>query len=115
MILANLLSRVFGSVVAARNRYWDKTKRTTHVSVPVISIGNLSVGGTGKTPLVLWAAKRLLAKGGKPAVVSRGYRGTAGRGPVVVSDGNGPLVSARVSGDEPALISSALPGLIVVV
>ena len=115
MILANLLSRVYGSVIAARNRYWDAPQHVQHVDVPVISIGNLTVGGTGKTPLVLWAAKRLLAAGGKPAVVSRGYRGRAGRGPVVVSDGSGPLVRADVSGDEPALISSALPGLIVVV
>jgi tetraacyldisaccharide 4'-kinase len=81
----------------------------------VISVGNLAVGGTGKTPLVAWIARRLRADGLVPAVVSRGYGGTAGPGPLVVSTGEGPRVNARTCGDEPHLLARSLKGVIVVV
>ncbi|RKX60296.1 MAG: tetraacyldisaccharide 4'-kinase, partial [Thermodesulfobacteriota bacterium] len=66
---------------------------TRRLSCPVISIGNLSLGGTGKTPHVLAVANWLKSRGISPAVVSRGYGGRAGRGPLVVSDGTSVLVS----------------------
>lgn len=72
--------------------------------VPVIVVGNLSVGGTGKTPVVIALARHLLDCGLKPAVISRGYGGTVGRGPERVEAQADP---ARV-GDEPALIASVL-------
>ena len=80
-----------------------------------MSVGNLAVGGTGKTPLVAWIARRLRAQGLVPAVVSRGYGGTAGPGPLVVSTGEGPRVNARTCGDEPHLLARSLKGVIVVV
>jgi tetraacyldisaccharide 4'-kinase len=83
--------------------------------VPVISIGNLSAGGTGKTPLVAWIARHLQAAGLAPAVVSRGYGGKAGPGPLVVSTGQGPRVNARTCGDEPHLLARSLKGVIVIV
>ena len=81
----------------------------------MVSVGNLTVGGTGKTPIVAWLAGRMLADGRTPAVVSRGYGGTAGRGPLRVSDGSGPSCPAAVSGDEPYMLARSVPGAIVVV
>jgi len=73
------LSLVYGS--AARLRAWLykcgwlKQKRLNR---PVISVGNITVGGTGKTPMVIWLAERLLAQGKRVAILSRGYRGSDG-------------------------------------
>jgi tetraacyldisaccharide 4'-kinase len=65
--------------------------------------------------MVAWLVRALQAEGHVPAIVSRGYRGRAGRGPVIVSRGAGPLVTAQVAGDEPFLLARSLPGAIVVV
>ncbi len=64
---------LYGQVVAARNRRFDAGMRVTDVGVPVISIGNITVGGTGKTPMVQWAVQQLQAAGGTPAIAMRGY------------------------------------------
>lgn len=79
--------------------------------VPVISVGNLATGGTGKTPLVIWLAGRLRALGLKPAVVSRGYGGSNRDAFLLVSDGTSeiPLHGPTVVGDEPYLIACRLP------
>jgi tetraacyldisaccharide 4'-kinase len=72
-------SLLYGAVVAIRTALYAggffKRKR---LKTPVISVGNLTVGGTGKTPLVIWLANRLLQQGKRVAILSRGYRGTAG-------------------------------------
>jgi tetraacyldisaccharide 4'-kinase len=101
--------------VRLRNAWYDRPGAATRASIPVISVGNLSVGGTGKTPLVAWIAQRLRGDGLVPAVVSRGYGGTAGAGPLVVSTGEGPRVNARTCGDEPHLLARSLKGVIVIV
>lgn len=79
--------------------------------VPVISIGNIVTGGSGKTPLAIWLAGRLFSQGLKPAVVSRGYGGTNKQKYLIVSDGTGgrPIHDASVVGDEPYLIACRLP------
>ena len=77
--------------------------------LPVISVGNLTQGGTGKTPLTLYLASLLLEKGFRPAVVLRGYGGTVGPGPVLVKPGDDPALV----GDE-ALTYAGVPGLLVV-
>jgi tetraacyldisaccharide 4'-kinase len=105
----------FAAVVRLRNAWYDRPGATRRASVPVISVGNLAVGGTGKTPLVAWIARRIKADGLFPAVVSRGYGGSAGPGPLVVSTGEGPRVNARTCGDEPHLLARSLKGVIVVV
>ena len=80
----------------------------------VISIGNITTGGTGKTPAVIYLAKTLIKRGKKVAVLSRGYgRKTAGT--QLVTDGKTPALDWRNFGDEPTLISKALSGVPVVV
>jgi tetraacyldisaccharide 4'-kinase len=66
--------------VRLRNLAFDTNMRATRkLSAPVISVGNLSVGGTGKTPLVAWVIKAILAQNAKPGIVSRGYRRVEGQ------------------------------------
>jgi tetraacyldisaccharide 4'-kinase len=113
--LLSIPEAAYGGLVRMRNAWYDRPGATRRASVPVISVGNLAVGGTGKTPLVAWIARRVRALGPVPAVVSRGYGGTAGLGPLVVSNGEGPRVNARACGDEPHLLARSLPGTIVVV
>ncbi len=67
---------LYGVVVAIRGKLYDwEIFRSTEFSVPVLSVGNLSVGGTGKTPVAAWLAGRFLEKGAAPAIVLRGYGG----------------------------------------
>lgn len=110
-----LPAAVYGAAIRGRNAWYDRRTHVRHAAVPVISVGNLAVGGTGKTPLVAWLARRLAAEGRTPAIVSRGYGGAAGHGPVLVSTGTGPRVDARICGDEPHLLARTLGGVIVIV
>lgn len=81
------------------------------MDVPVISVGNLTMGGTGKTPTVQYIARLLVEHGYHPAIISRGYGGKS-KDPVnVVSDGKTVLLDAIVSGDEPCLLAETLPGV----
>ena len=81
--------------------------------MPVISIGNLTMGGTGKTPMVRYVAELLQQHGLQPVIVSRGYGGRAS-GPInIVSDGRQLLLSAQEAGDEPRMLAEMLPGVAV--
>ncbi|MBM4338300.1 MAG: tetraacyldisaccharide 4'-kinase [Deltaproteobacteria bacterium] len=77
---------------------------------PVISIGNITVGGTGKTPLVMALSRGLMERGIPTAILSRGYRGKKGAGPLV-SDGQKILLSPEDAGDEPFLMAQTLKGI----
>ena len=83
--------------------------RAARAGVPVVSIGNLAVGGAGKTPAAIAVARRLVARGRRVAVLSRGY-GAARSDARVVSDGARLLLDAGEGGDEPVLIARRLPG-----
>jgi tetraacyldisaccharide 4'-kinase len=99
------LSPLYGLVVRMRNRSFDAHPgRAAHVPVPVVSIGNLSAGGTGKTPLTLFLAERLEAAGWASAVVSRGYGGRREVDPMSVEPDSDP----RQTGDEPLLMARRL-------
>jgi len=110
-----IAASAYGAVLRARNRYYDRPAAVRHAPTPVLSVGNLTVGGTGKTPMVGWLVGQLLSLGSKPAIVSRGYGGTAGRGPRIVSEGRGPLCDAAECGDEPYLLARSLAGIPIVV
>jgi tetraacyldisaccharide 4'-kinase len=85
--------------------------------IPVISVGNVLLGGSGKTPFVIYLARLLQREGFNPAVVSRGYKGSNRQAYLVVSDGSSgePAVEASVCGDEPYLIAKQAPGVPVIV
>ena len=85
------------------------------LSCPVISIGNLTVGGTGKTPFVMWVAQWLQSQGKRIGILSRGYRGTKESTFLLVSDGREVLVDAKEAGDEPFLMAKNCPGVVVAV
>src|ERR1022692_5137826 len=100
----NFLSSIFGVGVRARNTLYDRgTIRAHKVPGPVVSVGNLSVGGSGKTPFVLALGELLTARGVKFDILSRGY-GRRTRGAAVVDPGG----SAREFGDEPLLLARRL-------
>lgn len=108
------LSWLYGAVVGVRNRYYDRVD-AKKLPVPVVSVGNVTVGGSGKTPFVAAIAKELQARELPVAVVSRGY-GRESRDPfVLVSDGDRVLVSAREGGDEPVELAQKLPGVAIAV
>jgi len=81
------------------------------LSVPVISVGNLTLGGSGKTPMVQYLARELQKYGFHPAIISRGYGGKATGKINVVADGKTILLSAGQAGDEPRLLAETLPGV----
>lgn len=106
------------TAIARRRRHWyeQSPERRRHLPVPVISVGNLAVGGSGKTPAAAAIAAMLRDVGERPAILSRGYgRRVASRAPVVVGDGARVRVPARISGDEPQLLARSLPGVPVIV
>lgn len=86
-----------------------------HLPVPVVSIGNLTVGGTGKTPLVIEITEWLLEAGRRVAVLSRGYRRASREPLLLVSDGTRMLASSEQAGDEPFLIAQRCPRAVVAV
>ncbi len=112
-----MLSRVYGEV-AWRRRQWYRRRAEVRRRLrrPVISIGALTVGGSGKTPLTAHVAQLLVAMGERPAVLSRGY-GRAERvdGVEVVRDAEQVVGSWRRAGDEPWMLAQSLPCSAVVV
>jgi tetraacyldisaccharide 4'-kinase len=68
----------YGVAVGWRNRRYDRGRGVRRVGVPVVSVGNLTVGGVGKTPMVAWIAERLLAGGHRPVIAMRGYKARPG-------------------------------------
>lgn len=109
------LSWLYRGGILLRNRGYDlDLLSSVTVDAPVISVGNLRMGGSGKTPLVEHLGRRFLRDGYRVAIVSRGYKRQSS-GQVVVSRGQGPEVAVAHSGDEPYMLSLLLPDAVVVV
>ena len=111
------LSALYGHVTQWRRAWYDgQPGRRRALACPVISVGNIASGGSGKTPVVAFLVRLLRDMGEHPAVLSRGYgRKRSADGVVVVSDGSGPLVPTDASGDEPQMLARALRGTPVLV
>ncbi|HZD52416.1 MAG TPA: tetraacyldisaccharide 4'-kinase [Woeseiaceae bacterium] len=96
------LSWLFAKLTEARRRlYRSGVLKSRNAPVPVVVVGNITAGGTGKTPATLWLADSLKVRGLKPGIVSRGYGGRVGRFPLHVMDTS----DARTVGDEPLLLA----------
>ncbi len=109
------LAWIYSFVVTFRNKAFDwGLLRAGSAGVPVISVGNITTGGTGKTPLVEYLAGVLGKKGKRVGIISRGY-GRSTRGVVVVSDGRMVSVNAAEGGDEPVQMARKIPEAVVVV
>ncbi len=104
---------------AHRMAYRSGILRTETADAPVLCVGNLSLGGTGKTPVVAWLARRLQEAGHRPAILSRGYGGRAALlktvDALIVSDGRHVQYSADMAGDEPLELATQLHGIPVVI
>lgn len=110
------LSVIYGLVGWIRGKCYDLGLLGTYrAEVPVVSVGNLAAGGTGKTPVVDRLLKEFLRQGKRPAVVSRGYGGSFAGEVGIVCAGAGPLLSAAVAGDEPYLLARRNPQALVLV
>jgi len=110
-----LLAWIYGGVVRARaGLYRAGLRKPRRVDCRVVSVGNLAVGGVGKTPFVLFLAEQYRARGIAVGVVSRGY-GREGSARVAVSDGVRLLATPETAGDEPYLIAARLAEVPVVV
>ncbi len=115
-ILLAPFSALYGAATRARLMlYRTGTLATERVDAPVISVGNLTTGGTGKTPLVAWLARHLAETGQKVCILTRGYGRDNPSAQVLVSDGASVLASAREGGDEPRLLAEMLEGQAVII
>ena len=108
-------SWLFGAVVARRNRGYDIAAQAKP-ALAALSVGNLTVGGTGKTPISAWCVQQLLARGARPAIVLRGYGDdewrvhaqlNAGVPVIVAADRRDGLITARVRGADCAMLDDA--------
>ncbi len=108
-------SSTYSAVMASRyHLYQNGILKTARLPRPVLSIGNITLGGTGKTPHVIALCEALKDMGHRPAVLTRGYGGRAGKGPVVVSDGQKVKVDVDVAGDEPLMMAKRLKDVVIV-
>ena len=114
---AGLIGGLYGRVTAARRAWYGRRPtRRRRLSHPVISVGNLASGGSGKTPVVAAIARLLRDRGEHPAVLTRGYgRRDRTEGVIVVSDGTRVLEPVARSGDEPQWLARTLDGVAVLV
>lgn len=112
----NLLSAVYGQVARfRRNWYEQRPHLQRQLGCPVVSVGNLVVGGSGKTPIVAMLAALLRDAGYAPAILSRGYKRRGHAALVVVSDGRRIMADVETSGDEPQMLARRATGVVVVV
>ncbi len=101
----------YQGAVRLRNRFYDKGLGLRRLPAPVLSVGNLTVGGTGKTPLVIFLASFFRDRGLKVTVLSRGHKRERTSRVLEVSRGQGSLVSIRQAGDEPYMMAQKLQGV----
>lgn len=111
-----LISLVYGGLVGLRafcyEKKWAKSEK---LPCGIISVGNITLGGTGKTPMTIYLAQKVRDLGYRVAVISRGYKGGAEKTGGVVSDGKNILMTPDLSGDEPFMMAGRLKDIPVIV
>ncbi len=113
--ILHAVSFIYRLIISLRNRLYDhKIFQEIKLPCPVISVGNITVGGTGKTPCVIWLARMLQEQGFKPAVLSRGYGGKSSEPVNIISNGKDIIASSVEAGDEPFLIARSLRNIPVI-
>ncbi len=108
-----LFSALYGLALSCRRFGYSYLKKPDRLPAKVISIGNLTLGGTGKTPAVIALAVEAKKRGLNPCILTRGYKGRT-KDPCFVGKGEKPLLNARQAGDEAFLMAEALRGIPVV-
>ncbi len=112
----SMASVVHSGVTKMRAKCYQKgVFATKRLPCRVISVGNITVGGTGKTPMAIYVARLVQRLGYSAAIISRGYKGEAENAGGIVSDGWDILLGPNVSGDEPHLMAASLPDIPVLV
>lgn len=116
MLLLGALSFPYAQILRLRAFFYRSGLLPSRsLSRPVISVGNITVGGAGKTPTVAMLARLLMERGKRVAVLSRGYGGSVSPAVAIVADGSSIFLSPQEAGDEPYLLARSVPGLMVVV
>ena len=114
-VISSFLSFIYGSLVAIRNFFYKTNILSTKsLNCKVISIGNITVGGSGKTPTVEYLSNLLQSKGHKVGIISRGYKRKS-KSTLVVTDGKKKPESWKHVGDEPFLLAHKLENIPIVV
>jgi tetraacyldisaccharide 4'-kinase len=113
----SLATFIYANVARGRRRWYaGRPGWRRHLARPVVSVGNVAVGGSGKTPVVALVARMLREAGYRPAILTRGYARVApADGVTVVSDGQRLLADLDHAGDEPLMLARQLPGVPVLV
>ncbi|MGB2689035.1 MAG: tetraacyldisaccharide 4'-kinase [Desulfobacterales bacterium] len=112
----SMASKVYGGAVKLRRIFYKKAVlKSKRLPCPIISIGNITVGGTGKTPMTIYVAQVVKQLGYKVAIISRGYKGKAEKGGGIVSDGKMLLMTPEIAGDEPYMMANRLKDVPVIV
>lgn len=116
LVLLRVCAVIYSLIMRLRAAaYAAGVLRSHKLPRPVISVGNITVGGTGKTPMTAWLARHLISRGKRVAVLSRGYGGNLEGTVAIVADGNRRLLGPEEAGDEPCLLADLVPGLMVVI
>ncbi len=112
----SVLSTAYCGIIRIRGNLYEKgILKSEKLPCVVISVGNITVGGTGKTPMTIYIAELIKGFGLNVAVVSRGYKGRAEKTGGIVSDGQNLYMNAAAAGDEPCMIAERLKGIPVII
>lgn len=112
--MLKFFSNIFSIIAKKRRRFYElHPEKQIRCRVPVVSIGNITVGGTGKTPFCIFFANKLISLGLKPAIIGKGYKRKSKR-LVVVSDGINLFTSVEESGDEMFLLANSVKAPVIV-
>ena len=115
-IFLSMVSKVYGGAVKLRHEIYQKgVIKSKRLPCRVISVGNLSVGGTGKTPMTIYLARLIQDLGKRAVIISRGYKGRAEKAGGIVSDGKALLMGPETAGDEPYMMAEKLKNMPVIV